>query len=124
MDDALLDLARDVIDMRKRPLQTKAHQRYPAAAQQLSAAVTACDDPDTLRALIRLDTGHVLPPPVMQVAYETLLADAVQRTPDVLRAYALHLTMFGYTDADGSLIHDTDALTQSLFDEAEGKGGD
>jgi hypothetical protein len=121
MDDALLDLAREVIDMRKRPLQTRAHQRYPAAAQQLTAAVTACDSSVTLRALIRLDTGHVLPPPVMQVAYETLLSDEAQRTPDVLRAYALHLTMFGYTDSAGNLVHDTDALTQALFDEAEGK---
>jgi hypothetical protein len=121
---SLVTLARAIIDMRKHPLKTNARERYPAAAAQFAQAVAACDDPVRLRAVIRADTGHVLPPPVKQQVYEKLLAMDDQRTPDVLRAYAMHLTMFGYTDADGALIHDVDDQINALFAEADAHPSD
>lgn len=115
----IVALAQEIIAMRKNPLKTNAHQRYPAAAQQFAQLVAACDDPTQLRAIIRADTGHVLPPPVKQTVYEKLLAMPDQRTPEVLRAYAMHLTMFGYTGADGALVHDVDDQINALFAEAD-----
>ena len=115
----LIQLAQSIIEMRKNPLRNNARQRYPAAAQQFAQAITDCDDADTLRQIIRTDTGHVLPPPIKQQVYEKLLADDTNRTPSLLQAYAMHLTMFGYTDADGNLIHDTDDMINALYDEIE-----
>ena len=115
----LVELAQRLIAMRKDPLRQKARERYPAAAQAFAAGVAACDDPAVLLALIRADTGHVLPPPTMQVAYERLLADEARRTAGLLGAYAMHLTMFGYTAADGSLVHDTDEMVSALYAEIE-----
>ena len=115
----LLTLTQSIIEMRKHPLQNNARERYPAAAQQFAEQVDTCDDPATLREIIRTDTGHVLPPPIKQQVYEKLLADDANRTPSLLQAYAMHLTMFGYTDADGSLVHDTDNMVNALYDEIE-----
>ncbi|MEL6148540.1 MAG: hypothetical protein AAFV33_12985 [Chloroflexota bacterium] len=121
MTDDLITLAQDMIAMRKNPLKNNAARRYPVAAQQFAQAVANCDDADTLRELIRLDSGHVLPPPTKQQIYEKLLAADANRTPDVLRAYGMHLVMFGYTDADGKLVHNTDELTNTLYAEADAK---
>lgn len=115
----LLTLAQSIIEMRKHPLRSNARERYPAAAQQFAQAVADCDDPATLRAIIRADTGHVLPPPIKQQIYEKLLADDANRTPSLLQTYAMHLTMFGYTDADSNLIHDTDDMINALYKEIE-----
>lgn len=119
MCDGLQQLAQDIITMRKHPLKNNGARRYPAAAQQFDAAVRDCDDLDTLAAIIHLDSGHVLPPATIQRAYERLLADDAHRTAPRLRAYAFHLIMFGYTDADGMLVHDTDAQVDALHAEAD-----
>ncbi|MEM6284026.1 MAG: hypothetical protein AAF787_17675 [Chloroflexota bacterium] len=121
MTDDLITLAGDIIAMRKNPLKNNARTRYPAAAQQFAHAIAHCEDTATLRELIRLDSGHVLPPPTKQQIYEKLLADDANRTPDILRAYGMHLVMFGYTDADGKLVHDTDDITNALYAEADAK---
>ncbi len=117
MCEGLVTLAEDLIAMRKNPLRNKAAMRYPAAAMQFAADVAGCDDPDVLRKIIVVDTGHVLPPPVKQGIFTRLLAH--ERTPDLLRAYGMHLVMFGYTDENGALVYDTDAMTNALYDEAD-----
>lgn len=117
----LVELAREIILMRKYPLKNQGAQRYPAAAQRFATLVDACADRVVLREIVRLDTGHVLPTATKQRVYEKLLADETQRTPDLLNAFALHLIMFGYMGADGVLVHDTDDLVHDLQAEASAK---
>lgn len=121
MNNQLVQLAEDIIDMRKHPLRSNARERYPTAMQKFADEVNACNDTATLREIIRVDSGHVLPPPIKQIAYEKLLAQTEQRTPGLLRAFAMHLVMFGYTDENGVRIHDTDDRVNELYDEAEAK---
>lgn len=116
----LVALAQDIIQMRKFPLKNNGMQRYPAAQQAFAAGVAACDDPAILRGIIAVDTGHVLPSPIKQRVYEKLLAMPAERDAALLRAFAMHLVMFGYTDADGNLNSDVDAQINALYQEAEG----
>jgi hypothetical protein len=119
----LIELTRDLIDMRKHPLKNNAPARYPGASQAFTAAVAACDDPATLREILRLDTGHVLPTVAKQSVYEKLLADDDARNPALLQAFAMHLEMFGYVDANGMRQDDTVARIEALLAEAERKSG-
>lgn len=105
--------------MRKHPLKANAAARYPAAAQAFTEAVAACDDPETLREVLRLDTGHVLPTVAKQGVYEKLLAVPAARTPALLQAFAMHLEMFGYVNALGVRQDDTVARIEALLAEAE-----
>lgn len=115
----LVDLAQALIAMRKYPLKDNGARRYPAAAQQFAALATHCTDADALQAVIDVDTGHVLPPPTKQVIFEKLLDRPAYRTSANLRAFALHLVMFGYTEADGTLNSDVDERVNALFAEAD-----
>lgn len=121
MTDDLLQLAKDIIDMRKHPLKNNGARRYPIAAQQFDAAINVCEDMTVLREIIAVDTGHVLPSATKQHIFEKVLANDVQRTPDMLRAYGMHLVMFGYIDEAGMMVHDTDDMTDALFAEADQK---
>jgi hypothetical protein len=115
----IVQLAHDIILMRKYPLRDNGARRYPVAAQQFSQAVAACDDLSALRDIIAADTGHLLPTPTKQQVYEKLLAHPEERTASMLRAYAMHLEMFGYSLPDGTLQADTDAMVDKLLAEAD-----
>lgn len=117
----LLQLAADIIEMRKYPLKNDGAARYPAASIAFAEAVRDCDDRDTLREIIRVDSGHVLPTVSKQQVYEKLLADPAERTSEMLQAFAMHLVMFGMTDADGVRLPDADAHIDALLAEADAK---
>ena len=114
----LLQLTRELIEMRKHPLKNDGVKRYPAAAVQFAEAVRLCDDAPTLREVIRLDTGHVLPTASKQQVYQKLLADPAQRTADLLERYAMHLEMFGYIDNNGQRVPDAGPRIEPLLTEA------
>ena len=120
MTDLIL-ITQDLIDMRKHPLKAQANTRYIGAAQEFTAAVAACENVETLREVLRLDTGHVLPTVAKQQVYEKLLADEAARTPALLQAFAMHLEMFGYVDTNGLRQDDTDERIEALLAEADAK---
>jgi len=115
----LIRLTKVLIDMRKHPLKANAAAHYPATAQAFTEAVTTCDDPAILREVLQLDTGHVLPTVAKQQVYEKLLADDANRTSALLQAFAMHLEMFGYVDANGIRLEDTEARIVALLAEAD-----
>ncbi|MFZ4826385.1 MAG: hypothetical protein ACOYLB_03435 [Phototrophicaceae bacterium] len=115
-------LARDLIALRKDPMRHRAHERYAQLAEQFSQAIEACTDSAVLLEILKLDSGHVLPTPTKQAIYEKLLAEPSTRTAPILRAFGMHLVMFGYTATDGTATHEVTQWVDDLFDEADRMG--
>lgn len=112
-------LAQDLIALRKDPMRHRAHERYTQLAEQFSQAIEACTDSVTLLEVLKLDSGHVLPTPTKQMIYEKLLAEPSTRTVPILRAFGMHLVMFGYTATDGTATYDVTGWVDELFNEAD-----
>ncbi len=117
-DHPLLDLARTLITVRTRPTAPEMKLAFQQAMQQFAALVDGSSDPAPLTAVLVYDRGMHLPSALRQRAFERCFALG-GKTPALLREYALHLLMFGYAEADGTVNGDTDAQIEALYAEAD-----
>lgn len=115
--DLMLQIAQDLIDLRKKPTTEERFKRYPTMLMQLREAIDACDDPARLKALIALDSGYYLLAGDRQRAIEKWLS--YERTPEVLRLYAMQLMLFGDVDDYGEADTNVDARVDALNAEAD-----
>ena len=117
MQETLLDITRELITLRKKPSTQERFKQYPALMQQFADLVEQCDDVDTLRQIIELDSGYHLLAWYRQKTIEKWLS--LERTPDVLRLYAMQLNLFGDVDAFGEADTDIDDRVLALEAEAD-----
>jgi len=114
----LLDLTTDLIAIRKKPTTQDRFKQYPQMLLRFRDLVTACDDAKLLKQVIKLDSGYYLLAGDRQLVIEKLLD--IERTPSILRIYAMQLELFGDVDEFGEADLEIDARVQALYDEADG----
>jgi hypothetical protein len=115
--DNLPDLTRELINLRKKPTTQERFKAYPQMLQRFNELVEAADDPAPLKKVLALDTGYYLPAGYRQQVIEKLLE--MQRTPEMLRAYALQLELFGDVDEYGEANIQMDKRIDALHAEAD-----
>jgi len=115
--DDLLSVAQQLIDLRKKPTTQARFKAYPALLARFDALLTGCDDVAQLQAVIALDSGYYLLAGYRQRVLEKWLS--LERTPQVLRLYALQLMLFGDVDAYGEADTDVESRVAQLEAEAD-----
>ncbi len=115
--DNLPDLTRELVSLRKKPSTQERFKSYPAMLQRFNELLETCTDAATLKEVLRLDEGYYLLAGYRQRVIETLLM--LERTPAILRAYALQLELFGDVDDYGEANTDVEERVQALFAEAD-----
>lgn len=113
----LPDLTRELVSLRKKPSTQERFKSYPAMLQRFNQLLETCDDAATLKEVLRLDDGYYLLAGYRQRVIEKLLM--LERTPAILRAYALQLELFGDVDDYGEANTDVEERVQALFAEAD-----
>lgn len=116
--DNLLDLTRELVSIRQKPTTQDRFKAYPALLQRFNELLATCTDPLILRGVIELDNGYYLLAGYRQRVLETWLT--YERTPEVLRLYAMQLLLFGDVDDFGEADTDIDARVAALEHEAAG----
>lgn len=114
--DNLLDLTRELVSIRQKPTTQERFKAYPAMLQQFHALLASCTDPLILRGVIELDNGYYLLAGYRQQVIEKWLL--YERTPEVLRLYAMQLLLFGDVDEFGEANTDVDERAAALEQEA------
>lgn len=117
MMSELLDLTRDLIAIRKKPTTQERFKQYPQMLARFRELVDSGEDIMVLRQVIELDSGYYLLAGDRQLVLEKWLG--LDRSPTVLRAYALQLELFGDVDAFGEANLDIDAEVDALYREAD-----
>lgn len=115
--DNLLELTTSLIDIRKKPTTEERFKSYPAMLQRFGELLGECENVDTLKQIIRLDNGYYLLAGYRQKVIEKLLH--LERTPQLLRLYAMQLRLFGDVDEYGKSNTDVDERIAQLEDEAD-----
>ena len=113
----LIDLTNDLIAIRKKPTTQERFKQYPQMLARFREIVQRCEDALLLKQVIKLDSGYYLLAGDRQMVLEKLLA--MERSPSVLRTYAMQLELFGDVDDFGEANLETDARVQALYDEAD-----
>ncbi|MEM9952054.1 MAG: hypothetical protein AAF846_10660 [Chloroflexota bacterium] len=113
----LPDLTRDLIALRKKPTTQERFKSYPAMLQRFNELLDVCDDEATLHEVLKLDTGYFLLAGYRQRVIEKLLE--IDRTPEMLRTYAMQLELFGDVDEYGEANLDIDEQVNELYAEAD-----
>ncbi|MCA9915584.1 MAG: hypothetical protein KC496_19655 [Anaerolineae bacterium] len=113
----LSDLTRELVSLRKKPSTQERFKSYPAMLQRFNELLETCDDAATLKEVLRLDEGYYLLAGYRQRVIEKLLT--LERTPAILRAYALQLEIFGDVDEYGEANTDIEERIEALFAEAD-----
>jgi hypothetical protein len=103
--------------LRKKPTTQERFKAYPQMLQKFNDLVKAADDPAPLEQVLKIDTGYYLPAGYRQQVIEKLLS--MERTPEMLRAYALQLELFGDVDEYGEANIQMDARIDALHAEAD-----
>lgn len=117
LPDTLPGLTRALIKLRKKPGTQEQYKQYPQLLQRFNELLSLCDDPETLKDVLRVDTGYFLPPSYRQRLIEKLLT--MQRTPQLIRVYALQLELFGDVDEFGNEDLDIDERVSALHAQAD-----
>lgn len=117
MMSELLDLTRDLIAIRKKPTTQERFKQYPQMLARFRELIDRCEDGAVLRQVIELDSGYYLLAGDRQLVLEKWLG--LDRSPTVLRAYALQLELFGDVDAFGQANLEIDAQVDALYREAD-----
>lgn len=117
LPDTLLELTEELISLRKKPTTQERFKSYPAMLQKFSELLTQCDDAQTLKQVLKLDTGYYLLASYRQNVLEKLLK--IERSPTILRSYAMQLELFGNVDDYGEADLDIDARVEALYAEAD-----
>lgn len=115
--ETLPEITSELVAIRKKPTTEERFKSYPALLQRFTELVAVCDDAGTLRTVITLDDGYYLLAGYRQRVLERWLS--LERTPEVLRQYALQLMLFGDVDEFGNEDLDVDDRVNALNDEAE-----
>ncbi|MGB7337609.1 MAG: hypothetical protein WBC91_01870 [Phototrophicaceae bacterium] len=115
--DNLPDITRDLISLRKKPTTQERFKSYPAMLQKFDELLTVCEDAATLHEVLKLDTGYFLLAGYRQRVIEKLLE--INRTPAMLRTYAMQLELFGDVDEFGEANLDIDEPVEALYAEAD-----
>lgn len=110
--DNLLDVTRELVSIRQKPTTQERFKAYPALLQRFDDLLAICADPLILRGVIELDNGYYLLAGYRQRVLEKWLA--VERTPEVLRLYAMQLLLFGDVDEFGEADTEVDARVTAL----------
>ncbi|MEL6527514.1 MAG: hypothetical protein AAFQ07_17570, partial [Chloroflexota bacterium] len=58
--DNLIDLTKDLINLRKKPTTEARFKAYPAMLQKFNELLVECTDEAVLREVLRLDSGYFL----------------------------------------------------------------
>jgi hypothetical protein len=109
-------LASELIALRRKPSTEERYKAYPRLLQAFAEALDDCNDVETLRAVIALDSGYYLLAGYRQRVLEKWLA--LERTPEALRLYANQLMLFGDVDLYGAANTDVDERVDALEAEA------
>ena len=113
----LIKLTKDLIAIRKKPSTQARYKQYPQMLTDFREVVQACDDAGILKQVILLDSGYFLLAGDRQMVLEKLLD--IERTPAILRTYAMQLELFGDVDDFGEANLDIDARIKELYIEAD-----
>lgn len=113
----LITLTRDLVELRKKPTTQTRFKQYPALLADFDTVLAECDDVAVLRQVINLDSGYYLLAGYRQRVLEKWLS--LERTPDVLRLYAMQLMLFGDVDAYGEADTNIDERVAQLEAEAD-----
>ena len=119
--NALPDITKELVALRKKPSTQARFKQYPALLQRFVQLVDQCEDVEVLQEVIALDDGYYLLAGYRQRVLEKWLS--LERTPDVLRQYAMQLTLFGDVDDMGEADTDTDIRAADLMAEADALEG-
>jgi hypothetical protein len=122
LPETLSQITKELIALRKKPSTQERFKSYPTLLQHFNDLLEKCDNPDTLKTVLELDSGYFLLAGYRQRVIEKLLS--IQRTAETLRSYAMQLMLFGDVDDFGETNLDTDARVDALHkeaDEMEGK---
>ena len=117
MPESLLEITQELILLRKKPSTQERWKSYPSLLQGFKEQLEQCEDVATLKEVLRLDSGYFLLAGYRQQVIEKLLS--MERSPALLRAYALQLELFGDVDEVGAANLNVDAKVQALHDEAD-----
>jgi len=115
--DTLTEITGELIALRKKPTTHERFKSYPALLQRFNELLEECDDIDTLKKVIGLDSGYFLLAGYRQKVIEKLLL--LERSPELLRLYAMQLMLFGDVDEHGEADLDIDSRVAALHEEAD-----
>lgn len=113
----LIDLTKELISLRKKPTTPERFKSYPAMLQKFDELLTACDDVNTLKQVLKLDSGYFLLAGYRQRVIEKVLN--LEPSAQILRTYAMQLELFGDVDEYGEANLDIDERVEELYAEAE-----
>ncbi|MDQ7027824.1 MAG: hypothetical protein Q9P44_19960 [Anaerolineae bacterium] len=115
--DNLPDLTRELVNLRKKPTTQERFKSYPAMLQRFNDLLDDCEDADTLKEVLRLDTGYYLLAGYRQRVLEKLLS--IERSAETVNLYAMQLELFGDINEYGEANTDIDERVEALYAEAE-----
>lgn len=113
----LIDLTKELISLRKKPTTAERFKSYPAMLQKFEELLTVCDDVDTLKQVLKLDSGYFLLAGYRQRVIEKVLK--LEPSAQMLRTYAMQLELFGDVDEYGEANLDIDERVEELYAEAD-----
>lgn len=117
LPDTLLEITEELISLRKKPTTQERFKSYPSMLQKFNELLTQCEDERTLKQVLKLDTGYYLLAGYRQKVLEKLLV--IDRSPAIIRSYAMQLELFGNVDDYGEADLDIDARVEALYAEAD-----
>jgi hypothetical protein len=117
MPDSLIDITKELILLRKKPTTQERWKSYPSLLQAFKEQLEECEDVVTLKEVLRLDSGYFLLAGYRQQVIEKLLS--MERSPALLRSYALQLQLFGDVDEIGAANLNVDEKVNALYEEAD-----
>jgi hypothetical protein len=121
LPETLPEITKELIALRKKPSTQERFKSYPTMLQHFNDLLEKCDNTDTLKTVLELDSGYFLLAGYRQRVIEKLLS--IQRTAEILRIYAMQLMLFGDVDDFGETNLDTDARVDALHKEADELAG-
>jgi hypothetical protein len=117
MPESLIEITQELILLRKKPTTQERWKSYPSLLQAFKEKLEECEDVATLKEVLKLDSGYFLLAGYRQQLIEKLLS--MERSPALLRAYALQLQLFGDVDEIGAANLNVDEKVQALYEEAD-----
>jgi hypothetical protein len=117
MPDSLIEITKELILLRKKPTTQERWKSYPSLLQAFKEQLEECADVATLKEVLKLDSGYFLLAGYRQQVIEKLLS--MERSPALLRAYALQLQLFGDVDDIGAANLNVDEKVNALYEEAD-----
>lgn len=117
LPQTLPDITRELVRIRQKPTTQERFKQYPALLQTFREQVAACEDVAVLREVVALDSNYYLLAGYRQQVLERWLE--LDRTPEVLRLYAMQLMLFGDVDEFGEENLDVDERVAALNAEAD-----